>query len=353
MSDFDAASSKVAAWLQPLGDEAAPCGPDLEYDNEFLAITQAAAGKPESQFGPAEPPDWRGVVDLADTLFERSRDLRVAIFWVRAVMHTMGYGALPAGLKLLIGLVEQHWEHVHPLPDPDDGDPYARVNALTVLRENDGLISDLREARIIADRQIGELTMRHVELALGLSAARTGETDLGTGPIGQMLIAALAKSPELRSQCTEALALTKQLIALLNDKLGVGTAPDLRPLYLLVNGLVGLLPPEAEAEAEGEADESGEGGEGGGARSGGGGKSRGLSGSVTSREEAVRAIDMVCDYLMKAEPTNPAPLFLRRGRQLINHDFLQLMKVLAPDSLSEVARVVGVDPDTVETPDGS
>ena len=74
---------------------------------------------------------------------------------------------------------------------------------------------------------------------------------------------------------------------------------------------------------------------------------------MTSREEAIRAIDLVCEYLERAEPTNPAPLFLRRGRQLINHDFLQLMKVLAPDALSEVARVVGVDPDTVESPDGS
>ncbi|MFY9510726.1 MAG: type VI secretion system protein TssA [Rubrivivax sp.] len=349
MSDIAAADNKVATWLQPLGDEAAPCGADLEYDNDFLAISQAAAGKPESQFGPAEPADWRGVVDLADTLFERTRDLRVAVFWVRAILHTMGYAALPVGLKLLIGLAEQHWDHVHPMPDPDDGDPYARVNALTVLRENEGLIGDLREARLVADRSIGELTVRHVEVALGLSPARSGETDIGSSQIGQMLAAAVAKTPELRGQCNEALALVKQLISLLNDKLGIGVGPDLRPLYTLVNGVVGLLPVEEVAE-EGAADEEG-GGEDGAPRSGG--KSRGLSGSVTSREEAVRAIDMVCDYLMKAEPTNPAPLFLRRGRQLINHDFLQLMKVLAPDSLSEVARVVGVDPDTVETPGGS
>jgi type VI secretion system protein ImpA len=54
-----------------------------------------------------------------------------------------------------------------------------------------------------------------------------------------------------------------------------------------------------------------------------------------------------------AEPTNPAPLFLRRARQLVNHNFLQLMKVLAPDAMHEVARIVGVDPDSVETPDGA
>jgi type VI secretion system protein ImpA len=29
------------------------------------------------------------------------------------------------------------------------------------------------------------------------------------------------------------------------------------------------------------------------------------------------------------------------------------MKVLAPDALSEVARVVGIDPDSVESPEGT
>lgn len=348
MSDFDTAENKVTGWLQPLPDEAAPCGPDLEYDNDFLAITQAAAGKPDSQFGPAEPPDWRAVADMADTLFERTRDLRVAIFWLRAHLHMLGYGALPVGLKLIIGLIEQHWDHLHPMPDPDDGDPYARVNALTVLREPEGLIGDLREARLISDRSIAELTVRAVEVALGLSPARSGEADLGKDPITQMLTAAVAKSPDLRTQCNDALALTRQLIALLNDKLGSGVAPDLRPLDTLAKGIVSLLPPEPSAEEEGADEEGGE-----GAGEGGSGKRRSLSGAVTSREEAIRAIDMVCEYLERAEPTNPAPLFLRRARQLVSHNFLQLMKVLAPDALAEVARVVGVDPDTVEDPGGS
>ena len=77
------------------------------------------------------------------------------------------------------------------------------------------------------------------------------------------------------------------------------------------------------------------------------GRSR-LSGGVHSREDALRAIDMVCEYLESAEPTNPAQLLLRRARRMINRNFLQLMKELAPDALSEVARVMGVDPDTVQ-----
>jgi type VI secretion system protein ImpA len=344
MSDNAAAESQVSAWLQPLADDAAPCGPDLEYDNDFLALTQAIAGKPESQFGPAEPPDWRGAIEIAEGLFDRTRDLRVAIQWLRGQVVLNGMGALAPGLRLVHGLCQQHWDHVHPLPDPDDGDPYARVNALTLLREPEGLIGELRLARVIDDRAIGDLNGRQVEVALGLSPLRTEESDLGEGPIAQMLSAAVERAPELRDQYRELPSLVKALVTLLNDKLGQGDAPDLKPLQALVDGLAALLPVDAAADAAAD-DAAGE-----AAGTAGGGPRRSLSGAVTSRDEAIRAIDMVCEYLERAEPTNPAPLYLRRGRQLISHNFLQLMKVLAPDALSEVARVVGVDPDSIDTP---
>ena len=348
MSDFESEERLVAAWLQPLADASAPCGPDLEYDNDFLALTQASAGKPESQFGPAEPPDWRAVVDRAEALLARSRDLRLAIFWLRAKLHLAGYGALPLGLTLINGMIDQLWQHLHPQPDPDDADPYARVNALTALREPDGLIDDLRESRLVQDRAIGELTIRHASVALGLLSAADGETPFGKSQVSRMLGDALVKTPALRSQCQDAVTLTRQLIALVNDKLGNDTAPDLRPLYVLVNGVAGLLPDnDADSTAgngDTQADADATGGGGAGAR-------RNLSGAVNSREDAIRAIDLVCEYLERAEPTNPAPLFLRRARQLIGQNFLQLIKALAPEALSAVAGMVGVDPDAVEAPD--
>lgn len=335
----------IDRWLEVFPDPVAPCGPDLEYDNDFLSLTLAAQGKPESQFGPAESPNWRQVAELSAALLDRTRDLRVATTWLRAELHLQGYAALPLGLKLLNGLIENQWDHLHPLPDPDDGDPYARVNALTVLRETEGLIGDLRQTAVIADRSIGTLTVRGFELALGLAVMRQGEEVPSKEQIAKMAAAALLKQPELFEPCASAVAEVKRLIALLNVKLGDELAPDLRPLYALANGVLSLLP------AAQDADEISEGGEGGeiveldtngapGAKV----STRGLSGSVTSREEALRAIEMVCEYLERAEPANPAPLFLRRGSQLINQNFLQLMKMLAPDALAGVAGLVGIDP---------
>ena len=72
MIDFDRFVEPIA------GDNA--CGPDCEYDNDFLALSQATAGKPEQQFGdtviPAVDPDWREVDSLATAMLERTRDLR-------------------------------------------------------------------------------------------------------------------------------------------------------------------------------------------------------------------------------------------------------------------------------------
>lgn len=346
MRDLEEARAQVIAWLQPLAGDA-PCGPDLEYDNDFLALTQAAAGKPETQFAAAEPADWRRVVELAAQLFERTRDLRVAIDWLRGIVHVEGYVALPLGLSLVNGLIETFWDGVHPLPD--DGDPYGRVNTLTNLREHAAALGDIRKARVVDDRAAGVLRAGDIEAALGTTGAGPVQTEFTREQAARMLAAAVANEPSLRAACEEATAQARKLVAAVNDRLGNHGGPDLRPLYALTNAVAGLLPAEAGAADEmaaGAADADGD----GGAPARGG---RGLSGSVTSRDEALRAIDLVIEYLERAEPTNPAPLFLRRARQLVGHNFLQLMKVLAPDALADVARVVGVDPDTVTDPNAA
>lgn len=339
MSDLEEADAKITAWLQPLDDAEAPCGPDLEYDNDFLALTLAATGKPESQFGPAEPPDWRKAASLAESLLDRSRDLRVAIQWLRAGVHLHGYAALAPGLRLVAGMVEGLWSGVHPQPDPDDNDPYGRVNALTLLREAEGLIGDLRACHVLRDRAIGELRGRAVELASGLAEPLADEAAPEIESLRQMVLAAVENNATLAGMAQTTADEARRLEQLVSSALG-SAAPDLAPLTRLADAVLALMP-GAEPAAPGT---------GPAAEGEGGGEARGLSGGVRSREEAIRAIDMICAYLERHEPTNPAPLFLRRARQLIGHNFLQLMKELAPGALPDVARMVGVDPESVETP---
>ncbi len=344
MMESEQVNAKITSWCQCLPDADLPCGPDLEYDNDFLALMQAATGKAETQFAPAEPPDWPAVVQIAETLLDKSRDLRIGVMWARAMVHLHGWSAVPSGLQLIHGLMLELWEHLHPMPDPDDGSPYGRVNALATLGDGDGLLGDLRASRVFAERSIGEVTGRMVEVAAGLAVAHEGDADVSSAVLERMFADAEQKLPALRNDCQEAVVVASALAQSAQDRLGE-EAPSMAPVLALLKAVVALLPSETGSDAE-AIDDSGDPSAADGQELGRG-AGRGLSSGVRTREEALRAIDLVCEFLERTEPANPAPLYLRRGRELINHNFLQLIKLLAPEALNELARVVGVDPDSV------
>jgi type VI secretion system protein ImpA len=274
-------------------------------------------------------------------LLGRSRDLRVAVLWTRARINLDGFLALADGISLLQGLLDGLWAHVHPMPDPDDGDTYARANALAPLPLVDGLLGDLKQSQLFSLRGIGELRLRAVELALGLITAKDGESALSKEQLTEMLSVATAQLPQLRPQLQDLQEQLQALSTLMNERLGIVNAPDTRTMQVLIKNVLALLPVPIEEMA---ADIAGEGEQAGGPVSVIHGA---LSGRVQSRADALRAIEMVCDYLDRSEPGNPAQLLLRRASRLINQNFLQLMKELAPDALNEVARLMGVDPDSV------
>ena len=343
MSDQTPGLGQINAWLKPLEGTDGPAGLDLEYDNEFLELIKAAEGVPETQFSPAEPPNWRVVRDGAESLFERTRDLRVALLWIRANVSLNGFFALATGVQLLDGLLREFWEHVHPLPDPDDGDTYARSNALAVLPQSDGLLGDLRQSLFLNMRGVGELRVRSVEVSLGLLSAKPEETSLSKDQLLEMVAAAQAQSPSLRNQTEETLAGMARLGSLMVERLGSLNAPDLSPLVAIIKCLNGLFPKLQDSAIETQEVDLGV----DGATAVKASPQGQLSGRVLSRDDALRAIDMICEYLDRAEPGNPAQLLLRRASRLINQNFLQLMKELAPDSLNEVAKLMGIDPESV------
>ena len=326
----------VDSWLEPL--PGAACGENLEYDEEFREMEKAAAGKPASQFDPEDvPPDWRAVLTHTQSLFERTRDLRVAVYWTRASLRVEGVASLPEGLRLMHGLLSRYWDELHPLPD--DGDAYARVNALNEMGSLRGMLGDLRDSLVLNDRSVGELRGRDVEVALGTLEPRSGDVAYSRSSVEEMLRQGAQSKPELRDFPAQALAKVNELQQLMRDRVGYASAPELEALVTTLTGLRDVMPGAADA-SEGATGEGGAGeAEGEAPRRGG---SRSLTGSIESRNDALRAIDMVCEYLERTEPTNPAQLLLRRARKLVNKNFVELVRELAPESLNEVARVMGI-----------
>ena len=68
-----------------------------------------------------------------------------------------------------------------------------------------------------------------------------------------------------------------------------------------------------------------------------------FAGAIRSREDVIRVLDNACEYLARHEPSSPVPLLLQRAKRLMVKDFLQIIQDLAPDALSAVAKIGGVD----------
>ena len=126
----------------------------------------------------------------------------------------------------------------------------------------------------------------------------------------------------------------------MRDRVGYASAPEFEPLITTLTGIRDVMPRAAECRPRTRQPSGRRRSRWATHRRRGGGRS--LTGSIESRNDALRAIDMVCEYLERTEPTNPAQLLLRRARKLVNKNFVELVRELAPESLNEVARVMGI-----------
>ncbi|MCA0174835.1 MAG: type VI secretion system protein TssA [Proteobacteria bacterium] len=322
--------------LLPL-DAAAPCGPDLSYDAAFMAAEQTALGKPERQYGDtviaAEPPDWRSLHDEAQALCERTRDLRAGVWLLRSATRLHGLAGAEAGLRLLDGWLTQWWDTLHPeLDASDDNDPTMRLNALAALVAGDGLAVDLDGAALSNTR--GSLTVREWELALGKANARDGEAVPNLAAVQQALAALCAADAGLVARARAAAAHAEHIDQWLTDRLP-GQGPELAPLRRRLRALAQAVQAAAgvpeEAAAPGEAATDAGDAPAAGVRSGG----------IANRADAAREIERVCVWLETHEPSNPAPLLLRRALRLMDLGFIDLLRDLAPDGLTQLRVIAG------------
>ncbi|MBP7148209.1 MAG: type VI secretion system protein TssA [Acidobacteria bacterium] len=322
-------------FLSPVADDD-PAGKNLEYEPDWAQMELAAAGKPERQIGervdPAEPPDWREVKRRGLQLLERTRDVRVGVLLAQAMASTDGLEGLASGLELVHGFLERFWDTVHPRLDPPDDDPVMRVNALQALAAFDPTLRAVRDARLVQSR-IGAFSYRDVLVARGRLAAPP-ETE---PPGAEVLDAAFRDAPagELQAcasfadRAAEAARAIEELVA---GKVGAARAPDLGPLRAMLDGIRQCLAEPMARHAEAGVSDSG---------AAGPGPALAVPGEVASRQDAVRLLDRVCEYFERCEPSSPVPLLLRRAQRLVNKNFMDIVRDLAPDGLSQVERIRG------------
>lgn len=328
-------SFDLESLLAPLDGES-PGGPDLVYDPPFVEMEQAGAGKPERQYGdkvyPAEPADWPAVQERALALAQRTRDLRVAVWLARGAARLHGLDGYAQGLALVRGLLERHWEHVHPQLDASDGnDPTMRVNAIVPLAGVEAGLADLRAAVLAPVR--GGPTVRDVELAFAPASAAAGETVPTESGLITALEGLLGEHPQAADRMHEVHDTVRAIDALLQSQVGADNAPELAPLVTLTSWLARAankargMPDEAPATDAAQAPSA-------------------AGGAIRSRSDAARELERVCEWIERNEPSNPAPLLIRRAQRLMDKNFLEIIRDLAPDGLGQVERIAGTEAST-------
>ncbi|MGC3987159.1 MAG: type VI secretion system protein TssA [Pseudorhodoferax sp.] len=325
----------IDALLTPLAGDA-PCGPALDHDDAFQALERAAAGTPEQQYGTkliaATPPDWPAVHRHALALAARTRDLRVAVWLTRSAAHVEGLAGMVQGLQLLQGLLERHWPLVHPQLDESEGDdPTARTNAILPLHRAEGL-ADLRRAALGPGRQA--VTVRDIELAFGQGAPLPAEPVPTAEGLAPAIAAAQAQQPALAPAMQAGLAAARGMAAVLDARLGAGRSPDLKPLLALLQA-VALAGQRVQGEAAAAPIQDAA------PAATAGAAAAPPPGTIASREDAIRMLQKVSEWIERNEPTNPAPLFIQRAQRLMTKNFLEIVRELMPDGVGQIEKLAG------------
>jgi len=331
--------------LEPVSEES-PCGDDLEYDPEFGELERAAQGEAGHEMGDekldAKPPDWSAVAEAATALFSRTKDLRVATHLAHASLSLDGVGGLASGLNLVNRLLHDYWDDVHPkLDEEDDNDPTLRMNSLMPFNGHDEFISNLDRAVLVSSKTLGRFGLRDIRLASGDIAVPEGDDTAVPDPAHidaaflDCELEELTDNSAAIDQCVDTLS---DLETFAREQVGAEFAPDFGNLSSELNKIRSIL-----REQLGRRGVAVEPVEGDGAA--GGAEAQSMSGEIRSRDDAVRVLDRVSEYFRKNEPSSPVPLLLQRAKRLISKDFMEILRDMAPQGLSDAEKIGGLDRD--------
>ncbi|MGB8925607.1 MAG: type VI secretion system protein TssA [Pantoea agglomerans] len=332
----------IEALLEPISTEQ-PCGENLEYDADYMAMEQASAGKAEQQFGstiiPAEPADWNKVERLASDLLTRTKDIRVMLALTRAWTQLKGLPGYAKGLELIQQSLLLYWEPLWPVLEEDGvRDPFYRVNALAALSDKSALTTAARQAPLIRSAS-DEISLRDACALLDGSKTECPEYPGGRARLTDELARDGQPGVEAILSISERLQTIRQTLV---EHLGETGVPEMEQLQKTVNTVAqacevtdlsslipGMAPASEEAHQEAPVARP--------VRTDADWRTVQLG----SRSDAQLMLEKVKKYFVQHEPSHPAPLMIDRVQRMIELDFMDIIRDLAPDGVHQLENIFG------------
>jgi len=331
----------------PLRDEllapipgANPGGVELRYDPLFDKIKEARREDediPQGDWQTArKTADWGQVVKLTkDALTTKSKDLQLAVWLAEAMLRREGFAGFRGALDMIVGLLDQHWDHLY--PEIEDGDVEMRAAPLEWL----GIKLELPVKRVALNRA-GQSWLQHQE-ARTVPTEADASADSTKAETRQALVAEGKTTPEdlERGFQSTPKAWFKALVAEIDgtleklqnlDDISQERFADAAPSYSKLRGAIEEVQRTArqllkrKLELEPDVDESALVASPASATSMDsapvvvpanvvlpGSVGAQLAPQPTSREDAASRIAVVARYLRQSDPTSPAPYLMLRG----------------------------------------
>ncbi len=291
------------------------------YDKIKKARTEVI----DSLTGDRTPPDYAEVQKLAEgALAEQSKDIQLAAWLTEALLKRNGIEGLRDGLDLMLGLLEQFWDHLH--PELEDGD--AEMRAMPLNWVGDYLDVSVRFAPL-TNKGHGYFEYQEA-LSIGYEAeanADSGKQSARAEAIeaGKLTIEEFDKAftatpklwyKQLVADTDSCAGTIDSLDRLGSEKFG-SDAPSFRKLrdaltdvQVVANQLLAKKlevdpdPVEPEPTEEEEEEEVAATPEPAATQ---------LSAEPSSRQDAASHVAAAARFLQRDNPTNPAPYLMLRG----------------------------------------
>jgi type VI secretion system protein ImpA len=355
------------------------CGDNFEYDDEFNKLKQdinniegaykqqmvdGVKGKKKAE----QPPNWPDIKKHAEALLTRTIDLQVLICYLRALIALEGFSGLQDGLTLIKTALETRWDTIHPQLDPDDdNDPTERINILNSLCDHETLLKSLQQMPLLESKLLGRFNYRDISIASGKLTVTSNEKAVNQATIdGAVQDCQIGPLQQTFDAITSSLESINQLDVLVTDYVGASKSKALNFVKLqdflkasksfLATALKkkGAGDDESITDAEsknplsdvlpksisGAINNNQQGGEEWN-KALSFVSTKSISGVINNSQDVIKALDLVCEYYKKNEPSSPIPLFVERAKRLVGKNFMEVLKDLAPTGIDEANVIFG------------
>jgi type VI secretion system protein ImpA len=339
----------LQALLRPVTVDA-PCGEDLDEGASAGAFLKyrifGSKVRLETRFEKKLGPEvnWREVRALAEATLANTKDFRVLAHLAASVTRLESLESLVVTLEVAAGWLETFWETVYPRISEDSAQ---RCNALADFADRMAIVDAVRRLPMVTHKQLGSCSYRDLEIATagGRAAAEGSGEALDAGAISALIQAVpLQELQALDAVLVRGRAALRSIETRMLEGTPEKTLPDVAPLADLLEKMRHALQKELAPRVAAEANTANAGVENSPAAPGQDNKGASIVsiGSISSRQDALRALDAVGEFFRRNEPSSPVPLFVERAKRLITMNFIQLLEDIVPEAVEHAKSAAGV-----------